>query len=244
MVGSATKRQVLHPFKASTLPTNLIGKDAASKNLIEFTCANETSAWSINDLMRTWDCASVLTIPDIGDKYLTLSTVIEALDTPSRRRTLLSPPFDYPMSSLSQIQHYQRWFYLNASSEALRSTCLALTIMARNVDDDLRVQVDDNTRGLPELEQGVFTFITHTLYRCSTERNRHTPVLRRLLENFSFHAYHYDVTRSKNILMTLIRALGPSQLHPNLARNIFMALSTAPNASFSQVCSAKASAMF
>ena len=244
LVHSVTKRQVLHPFKTSALPTNLVGKGASAKNLIDFTCSNETSALCVNDQMVEWDCDSVLTIPDIGDDCLTLSNVVSALNTPSWRRTLLLPPFDHPWSSLYQAQQYQRWFYHNASSEALSLASLALAIMERNVDEALRAQVDEDTCDLPALEQGVITTVAHTLSRCCTERDRHTPALQRALEKFSFCAYHYYVTRSKKILMTIIHALGPDQLPPNVACRIFMALATAPNTSFSQVCSAKANAQF
>ena len=44
MTKDTVYRQALHPFAASTLPANLLGHDAAPKNLIEFTCANEKPA--------------------------------------------------------------------------------------------------------------------------------------------------------------------------------------------------------
>ena len=75
LVSSVIKQKVLYPFKTSTLPANLIGKGASTKNLIKFTCANETSALSVNDHMAAWDCATILTIPDIGDKHLTMSKI-------------------------------------------------------------------------------------------------------------------------------------------------------------------------
>ena len=136
------------------------------------------------------------------------------------------------------------WFYLNASSADLKSACIALAIVEKNVDQDLLVQVDDKTRVLPSLEQGPFTTIAYVISRCGAERDRHIPALQRALEDFSFRAYHYNMTKAKKIIMTIIRALGPDWLSANLARHIFMALAAAPHAPFIQICTAKANAQF
>lgn len=104
MVKEAVYRRALHHFEASTTPTNLLGCDAASKNLIKFTCTIEKSTLSVGAVMRRWDCHDMLTIPDVGPDYLSMSNVTAALSNPAQQRVLLLSPFDSSKSSLFRVK--------------------------------------------------------------------------------------------------------------------------------------------